>query len=128
MAVESTFNVSPQRSAARLFAAQQVAFLRDCAGVHVNLGTLTVLPPVIATRWKEVAGAPAGLKVRAERWTVDDLDFLELSVVADIENARTKQAALTEYVRSLDLVVDEREESKTRTVLKKLVSRIGEPR
>jgi hypothetical protein len=43
-------------------------------------------------------GAPPKLEVRAERWTVDDLDFLELSVVADIEDARKKQAGLAEYV------------------------------
>jgi hypothetical protein len=113
------------RSADALFSARQVAFLRDCGGVQVNLRTLTVLPPVAATRWKKVEGAPPDLEVRAERWTVADLDFLELSVVADIEDARERQAGLTEYVRSLGLVVGERAHSKTESVLRTLVGSIG---
>lgn len=110
-----------------LFVAEQLAFLRDCAGVAINLGTLTVLPPVTATRWKSVEQVPPDLEIRAERWTVGDLDFLELSVVADLDEARTKQEALTGFVRSLDLVADPDQESKTRQVLECLVKRAAEP-
>ena len=110
-----------------LFQAKQVAFLQDCAGVRVNLATLTVLPPVTATRWKEVEAAPPGLDARAERWTVDDLDFLELSVVADLGDAPTRQVALTRFVGDLGLEVDEAGASKTQQVLRRLVERVAPP-
>jgi hypothetical protein len=116
------------RSVEGLFLAKQVAFLHDCADAQVNLETLTVLPPVTATRWKEVEAAPPELGARAERWTVDDLDFLELSVAADLDDAVTKQAALTTYVRSLGLSVDEERVSKTQQVLLHLARRVHEPR
>jgi hypothetical protein len=117
-----------RRPVEELFLAEQIAFLRECAGADVNLRTLTVLPPVSATRWKEVPAAPPHLEARAERWTVDELDFLELSVVADLEDAAAKQAALTRFVRDLDLAVDEKAESKTRQVLDHLVGQLREPR
>ncbi len=117
-----------RRSVVELFTAHQVTFLQDCAGVPVDLGTLTVLPPVAATRWKEVDAALRELEVRAERWTVGDLDFLELSVVAEIDEARTKQAALTRYVRSLDLAVNQGQDSKTRQVVGYLARTIHETR
>jgi hypothetical protein len=114
---------SGQRPASSLFTESQAAFLRDCAPIRVNLGTLTVLPPVTATRWDRVADAPAELDVRAERWTVDHLDFLELSTVAKLEKAESRQSALLEYVDSRGLPVDSAPESKTDRVLDHLVRR-----
>ena len=116
------------RSAEVLFSPVQVAFLRDCAGGHVTLGVLSVLPPVRATRWKEVAAAPHALEVRAERWTVDHLDFLELSVVSDLDDAAAKQTALVGFVESLDLTVDEQSTSKTEQVLGHLVAQASRQR
>jgi hypothetical protein len=111
-----------------LLQAQQTAFLQDCAGVRVNLATLTLLPPVTATRWKEIEGAPPELGARAERWTVDDLDFLEISVVADLDEAPTKQAALTRYVTEMGLAVKKAPVSKTQQVLRHLVELAPHPR
>jgi hypothetical protein len=106
-----------------LFTADQLDFLQDCSGTAINLGTLAVLPPVTATRWNEVAAAPNKLDVRAERWTVGDLDFLELSVVADLEKARRSQAALNAFVWSRGLAIGSQQVSKTRQVLDHLVAR-----
>ena len=50
-----------------------------------------------------------------------ELDFLELSVVADIGDAQAKQATLLRHIQSLDLAVEEDQESKTRQVLEYLV-------
>jgi hypothetical protein len=116
-----------RRAVEQLFTAEQLDFLRECSGLAINLGTLTVLPAVTATRWRSVETAPPELGVRAERWTVDDLDFLELSIVADLGEARAKQDALTEFVRSRGLVVDAHQQNKTRLVLEKLVGRAVEP-
>ncbi len=115
------------RAVADLFIPDQLTFLQDCSGTAINLATLTVLPPVTAMRWKEVLAAPPGLDVRAERWTVGDLDFLELSVVADLAEARRRQADLIAFVGSRGLAVGSQQQSKTRQVLEHLVARAVEP-
>jgi hypothetical protein len=111
-----------------LFTPDQMTFLQDCSGTSINPTTLTALPPVTATRWKEVLAAPSGLDVRAERWTVGDLDFLELSVVADLAEARRRQADLIAFVESRGLAIDSQQQNKTRQVLEHLVARAVEPR
>jgi hypothetical protein len=115
-----------RRSAADLLVPQQRDFLRDCCPIPVNLETLALLPPVIATRWKSVDAAPAGLDLRAERWTVDDLDFLELSLTCDLDQAPSRQDALAGFIRSLDLVEDPAQQPKTRQVVKHLVEQAVE--
>jgi hypothetical protein len=110
-----------------LFTPDQITFLQDCSGTAINLSTLTALPPVTAMRWKKVPAAPPGLDVRAERWTVGDLDFLELSVVADLADAYRRQTDLTAFVWSRRLAIDSQEQSKTRQVLEHLVARAVEP-
>jgi hypothetical protein len=113
-----------RRSATSLFTGSQRAFLRDCSPIGINLRTLTVLPPVTATRWDTVEKAPGHLDVRAERWTVDHLDFLELSTVTkQLADAESRQSALVDYVDSLGITVDTAPESKTDRVLKHLVMR-----
>jgi len=107
-------------SVASVFHETQLVFLRECLGYSVNLAELTRLPPITAMRWKKTA-APDILKVRAERWTVDHLDFLELSIVASADDAPAKQRTLTEFVQSLDLTIKDDQESKTEQVLLHLV-------
>jgi hypothetical protein len=109
---------APVRS---LFLDDQLDFLHDCCDARIDLDALTLLPPVTARRWKEVQTAPAELGVRAERWTVDDLDFLELSIVADPGDALRRQRALAGFVGSLGLTVPPVTETKTRQVLQHLV-------
>ena len=114
--------VAKRRPFIDLFTQQQLDFLVDCVGSVINLGTLTVLPPVTAVRWgKRVTVGPPELELRAERWTVDDLDFLELSAVAGVEKASAKQAAILEFINSLGLAVPEDQEPKTRQVMNHLV-------
>ncbi|PRY48369.1 hypothetical protein LY71_1096 [Geodermatophilus tzadiensis] len=110
-----------------LFTADQLLFLQDCSGTAINLATLTALPPVTATRWKDVPAAPHGLDPRAERWTVGDLDFLELSVVADLGQASRRQAELTAFLWSRGLAIGAQQQNKTRQVLEHLMARAVEP-
>jgi hypothetical protein len=59
-----------------------------------------VLPPVTATRWDIVEQAPGHLDVRAERWTVDDLDVLDsLGLAADSDPDSTTGRVLEHLVR-----------------------------
>jgi len=111
-------------SVEKLFIDEQLAFLRDCATTAVNLRALTLLPPVTATRWGSVEGTPPGLDVRAERWVVGDLDFLELSAVAGLQEATATQERLGVFVRSLGIAAPEEQETKTRQVLQRLVAQV----
>jgi hypothetical protein len=54
----------------------------------------------------------------AERWIVDDLDFLELSIRSDtVADAPAAQQELEREVRALDLRPDSDNRSKTERVL-----------
>jgi hypothetical protein len=101
----------------RLFSQGQARFLSDCAGAPINLDALTLLPLVAATRWTKVrVGSVRDVVV--ERWTIDDLDFLELSIRSDtVADAPAAQQALEREVRALNLHPDSDNKSKTERVL-----------
>jgi hypothetical protein len=104
----------------RLFTDGQQRFLSDCVRMPLNLDALTLLPMVTATRWDDVE--VKGVKdVVAERWRIDDLDFLELSLKKDgVDEARSAQAQLEQGVQALGLERDD-DTSKTERVLAHLV-------
>ena len=105
----------------RLFNGGQWRFLSDCAGMPINLDALTLLPPVEAARWKEVRVQDVE-DVAVEHWTIDELDFLELSIRKDtVEEAREAQAELERGIRALGLDRDDEHASKTERVLALLV-------
>ena len=106
-----------------LFTDEQKDFLATCSVVRVNLDAVTLLPPVAAVRWKVFQERLAGGKrgIRAERWTVDTLDFLELSIVAKIGAAAPVQAAFESFVRSRGLAVEDDQDTKTHRVLEHLI-------
>lgn len=107
----------------QLFHDGQQRFLADGSPIRINLDVLTLLPPVTAVRWPEFEVDPK-LSVRAERWTVDDLDFLELSIVADPDEAADRQAALHQYVTAHGFQPDPTAETKTRSVVGHLVEAV----
>jgi hypothetical protein len=105
----------------RLFNGGQRRFLRDCAGIPVNLDALTLLAPVEAARWEDVRVEDVE-DVVVERWTVGELDFLELSLKKDtVEEARAAQARLERAMGALGLERDDEHASKTERVLAHLV-------
>lgn len=114
-----------ERDINALLSDDQKRLIEECAGTFVNLATLTMLPAVSATRWPSFAvptpGGPA-LDVRAERWTVRDLDFLELSIMVKVvEKAQAAQAALIAFVEGKGLKPSVGE-TKTSQVLQRLVA------
>jgi hypothetical protein len=118
---------SGAQPAASLFSRLQRDYLAACSDGRVNLAALVALPAFDAARWDpfdtEVAGV--GISVRAERWTLDGgFDFLELSIVSDVDSAEARQAALQRFVASQGLVVDQSATNKTETVLRTLVDRV----
>jgi hypothetical protein len=108
-----------------LFSAKQEQFLTDCAGIRVNLGVLTLLGPVTATRWGpfHTTAPDPELDVVAERWVVEDaLDFLELSIRVDPATANVTKMTFEKLIRHRGLLLNPNQDTKTRRVLEYLVS------
>jgi hypothetical protein len=99
-----------------LFGGKQRDFLRECVDLRIALGGLAPLGPVQATKWKNVK--VGGFDTTIERWTTEDLDFLELSIRTE-SGAEQQQLGFEAAVRALGLAIDE-QESKTRRVLTNL--------
>jgi hypothetical protein len=79
---------------------------------------------VSTSRWKDVRLDRVSDDV-VERWTIDDLNFLELSIRADdADRARAEQQQLEEAVEALGLERDDADGSKTQRVLAHLVERV----
>jgi hypothetical protein len=104
----------------RLFGEGQRRFLRECAGMRIELDALTLLPVVAATRWEDVRVGDVD-EVVVERWTLDDLDFLELSIrKKSVEKAQSAQRKLEQELADRGLERDD-DTSKTERVLRHLV-------
>jgi hypothetical protein len=115
---------SGERGIGQLLTDDQKNLVDRCAGTPVNLSALTMLPAVSAMRWPTFAVAEPGapdLDVRAERWTLEELDFLELSIAVDLTEAAAAQAALLAFVERKGLRVSA-DETKTTQVLRRLVA------
>lgn len=113
-----------ERDIRALLTGDQRRLIEQCAGTVVNLAALAMLPAVSAIRWPAFdVPTPDGLAlhVRAERWTVHGLDFLELSIAVEVENAPAAQAALIAFVEGMGLKPSEGE-TKTSQVLQRLVA------
>ena len=120
-----------ERPVGDLFTATQREFLADCAGTSIQLDALSVLGPVRAVRWSSVPTEPAGadLSLRAERWTLDGLDFLELSVETKPVDARAGQRKLTDFVSGMGFTPESKQQPKTTLVLNELVEQfLARPR
>lgn len=103
---------------------RQRRFISQCAGIRLNLEMLRLLPAISANRWPTFrVQRPTGpdLKVRAERWTIGPLDFLELSIVSKVEEAESAQQSLEDFVTGLGF--HPTGESKTGQVIQTLVAR-----
>ena len=111
-----------RRRLTKLFSQDQEHFLRDHAAVPVDLDVLRVLGPVVARKWEpQDRGLPP--KLAAEHWSVDELEFLELSARADAADAADLQRRLERALDERGLLADVVQETKTRTVLEHLIRR-----
>jgi hypothetical protein len=116
---------SNRLAAADLFGKEQRRFLQQCSPGRVNLKALVALADISATRWDEFSVKVDGpdLSVRAERWIIDGaMDFLELSIVSDLDRAERDQAALQHFLAKHSLRVEQNQKNKTQRVLNYLVA------
>lgn len=122
--------IAPGANSALALDDNQLRFFDDCAPPGAHADRLIALGPISATKWKDLKfGA---LDVTMERWTVLDMDFLELSVRAkpergettqDVQNRATSmQRELQQAVIERGVVISERRENKTERVLTALAS------
>jgi hypothetical protein len=101
-----------------LFSDRHRQFLDDCAGSVVDLDAVTVLGPVRVRKWDTVTWS--GFEVDAERWVVDPLDFLELSIRVEPDRAAAAQSGFEAALRDAGVTGDPVQETKTRLVLHRL--------
>ena len=101
------------------FTRTQREFLAECADIRVALEATTVLKPIAATQWKGITLGTVG-EVAAERWIVDGLDFLELSIRVPADTAAAQQRMFTDEILSRGLTLDKDGESKTVRVMRRL--------
>ena len=112
--------------ASRLFTKALRRFVDECASVPVNLNALTPLVGVTAHRWKPVKVKGIKEKVDVERWTLDELDFLELSVkLSSLDNAESTQLRLEDELRLRGVPVSSVRQTKTALVLGRLAALQG---
>jgi hypothetical protein len=107
----------------RLFSIRQRRYLSECAAAYVDLDDLRLLGPVKARRWRLREGR---YEIAAERWTVSGdpsgLDFLELSVAVEPDDAALVQPAFLASIRRRGLDPYALQETKTRLVLQHLAA------
>ncbi|MBX9362841.1 hypothetical protein K4G64_16885 [Streptomyces sp. WAC04114] len=116
--------VAPGADAAAPLDTLQLRFLQECAHA-VRITGLDALGPIASTKLNNVP--LDDLEVDFERWTVLDLDFLELSIRVKPkrgeeshefeERAERKQKKLESAVQDRGVVISENPENKTRRVL-----------
>lgn len=109
-----------------VFSEHHQQFLAACADRRVVLDALTALGPIEATRWKDVEVGTFTTMV--ERWTLDGLDFLELSIqlaAGSKEDPLDRLIAFSTAAAARGLNPFSRQETKTRRVLEHLAHRAG---
>jgi len=112
-------------SVADFFGDAQLDFLADGSPLRINVAELTLLGPVATKKWESVVvSTEHQVEVEVERWTIDELDFLELSTkVKDAAQAPAAQQRLLQAIADIGLTVDTAGASKTETVLNYLAGK-----
>lgn len=121
--------LTPGADAASALNDAQRHFISQCARPGVHADRLIALGSVTATKWSKIR--LDDFKVNIERWTLDELDFLEVSVrvvpetgeAAELFTARAAaaQRALHQSVQRRRVKISRRNENKTQRVLNALV-------
>lgn len=117
--------VRENMDAAAALSADQREFLAACAP-GVDIDGLRALGPISATKYSDVP-LDDHLDVNMERWTVDDLDFLEVSIKVEPNDdesddeftarVKRKQKKLEKEIRDRRVAISDLQENKTQMVL-----------
>jgi hypothetical protein len=118
------------RPVRRLFSRRHIKFLHECADPYIDFAALSVLGPILATKWRRTP--VGGFDVAAERWSLPASSdpatgFLELSIRVGPEGAEIAAAGFEAAMEQRGLVVDAAQETKTRRVLEILAQAREQP-
>jgi hypothetical protein len=118
--------LAPGGDIADLISADQRDFLSACGAIRVAFGGVGALRPIAAIQWEDVSLGNVK-NVAAERWTVDNIDTLELSIriTTGPDDARTQQDLLEQEVLARGLPFDENTKPKTERVMRQLAGLTG---
>jgi hypothetical protein len=107
-----------------VFAGLQSRYLSEECEPPVGAAELRALGPIAALKWKafSVDGLSSG--VRAERWAVDDLLFLEFSIRVKFRDGKDAQQELRQVIADHGIKVGNQQAPKTSMVLRHL-AKIG---
>lgn len=104
------------------FTAEQLALVAQCTGLPLNIAGLTAFGPISARQWRDQD--VGGLNVTVERWSVDALDFLEVSIRTDAEAEATRvRSELVDNLRTAGITLGDEQAPKTTSVLEYLMRR-----
>ena len=105
------------KSVAKLFGKEQERFLADMAGREIDYGTLSVLGPLTAHRWKFLdPGCP--WEISAELWKREDGErLMEVSIKTPIIQAAAALGGFRAFLEEVGAQHDTDEQSKTRWAL-----------
>lgn len=109
-----------------LFTDAQQDYLSACADRRVVLDALTALGPIEAVRWKD--REIGGFDTKVERWTLDGLDFLEVSIqlkAGSQDDLLDRLLAFHTAVAARGLSSFGRQDTKTRRILEYFAHRVG---
>jgi len=108
-----------------IFTQAQLRFLEKIAGHKIDFGSLVVLGPLIAQRWRfEDPGCP--WPITAELWTRGDgKRMMELSIKARAPHAAVAVGGFMAFLAEVGAERDKDQQTKTRWALEYYVSKLG---
>jgi nitrogen fixation protein FixH len=109
-----------------LFSAEQEEFLMTVAGRRIDFGTLAVLGPLRAQRWR-VEDPACPWPITAELWRRDDgQQLMEVSIKAPILQAAVAIGGFMAYLAEVGAERDDQEQTKTRWALAHYADRLAQ--
>ncbi len=107
------------------FDADQLKYLAQECTPALDVATLVALGPVQALKWPAFTVPGFAFKLRAERWQVGDLLFLEFSIQVNFADATAAQVALAKVLIDRQVLVSGHQAAKTTLVLQHLAGIAG---
>jgi hypothetical protein len=113
-----------KRPIAEIFTKEQQAFLMDIAGRKIDFGTLAVLGPLMASRWKFTNPA-CPWPITAELWRrADGQRLMEVSIKAPAVQAAVAVGGFMAFLAEFGAERDKNQQTKTRWALEYYASKL----
>jgi hypothetical protein len=107
-------------SISRAFTAEQEDYLRHDSHPQVHMSELKCLGPIQGVKWSKLENDHFPYHLRAERWKIDELHFLEFSMLVDWDEAEKAQLRLDRFLTKRRVDLSGQQLPKTTLVLRHL--------